>query len=140
MQVHSYINFDGRCDEAIEFYKKALGAQVSMLMRYNESPEPPPPGMMPPGTENRVMHAQFQIGNTTVMASDGHCKGDPKFQGITLNLTVDNAAEAERYFKALTEGGKINMPLGKTFFSPSFGMLSDRFGVAWMVYVAQKQK
>jgi PhnB protein len=140
MQVHSYINFDGRCEEAVEFYKKALGAEVGMLMRYKESPEPPPPGMMPPGTENKIMHAQFQIGNTAVMGSDGHCQGDPKFHGITLNLTVDTVDEAQRYFNALTDGGKVNMPLTKTFFSPQFGMLSDRFGVNWMVYVAPKQK
>lgn len=135
MQVHSYLFFEGRCEEAIEFYKKAVGAEVKMLMRYKESPEPPPPGMSHAGLENKVMHAQFRIGETTVMASDGHAKDAPSFKGFALNLTVTSVAEADRYFAALTEGGKATMPLCKTFFSPRFGMLVDRFGVSWMVYV-----
>jgi PhnB protein len=137
MKVEPYLMFDGRCDEAIEFYKKAVGAEVMMLMRNKESPEPPPPGMLPPGSENKVMHASLRIGETTVMASDGHCEGQATFKGITLSLSVANEAQAEKAFKALSDGGNVDMPLGKTFFSPSFGMLRDRFGVAWMIIVPQ---
>jgi PhnB protein len=132
--------FEGRCEEAIEFYRKALGAEVTMLMRYKDSPEPPKPGMVPPGCENKVMHASFNIGGSRMSASDGHCSGKANFQGVTLSLTVANPAEAARCFAALSEGGQVQMPLMKTFFSPSFGMLADRFGVAWMIYVAPEGK
>jgi PhnB protein len=104
-----------------------------MLMRYKDSPEPPPPGMVPPGSENKVMHSSLRIGETTVMASDGECQGKPSFQGFSLSLTVANEAEADRVFAALSDGGQVQMPLGKTFFSPRFGMVADRFGVSWMV-------
>jgi PhnB protein len=133
MQVQPYLFFDGRTEEAIDFYKKALGAEVTMLMRFKESPEPPPPGMVPPGSENKVMHSSLRIGDTVVMASDGDCKGKPNFQGFSLSLSAKSEAEAERYFKALSEGGKVGMPLTKTFFSPKFGMVTDRLGVSWMV-------
>jgi PhnB protein len=136
MQVQPYLFFDGRCEEAVEFYKKALGAKVEMLMRFKDSPEPPQPGMHPPGSENKVMHASLRIGETTVMASDGHCKGKPSFQGFSLSLTAANDAEAERLFAALGERGQVQMPLTKTFFSSRFGMVGDRFGVSWMVIVA----
>jgi PhnB protein len=107
-----------------------------MLMRFKDSPEPHPPGMVPPGAENKVMHAALRIGETLVLVSDGHCHGKPSFQGFALSLTVADGAAAERLFKALGEGGEVRMPLSKTFFSPRFGMLADRFGIAWMVYVA----
>jgi len=136
MKVEPYLFFNGHCDEAIEFYKKALGAEVTMLMRFKDSPEPHPPGTVPPGAENNVMHASFRIGDTTVMASDGCSTGQTNFQGITLSLAVANEAEAERKFTALSDGGKVQMPLAKTFWSPRFGMVTDRFGVAWMVSVA----
>jgi PhnB protein len=136
MQVQPYLFFNGRCEEAIEFYRRALGAEVEMLMRYKDSPEPPPPGMVPPGSENKVMHASFRIGDTTVMASDGECSGVQKFAGVSLSLTVPNEAEAERRFAALGDGGQVQMPLTKTFFSPRFGMVADRFGISWMVVVA----
>ena len=135
MQVQTYLFFDGRAEEAIEFYRSTLGAEVTMLMRYKESPEPPPPGMVPPGSENKVMHASFRIGDTTVMASDGNCGGKPSFQGFSLSVEVPDEAAAERVFTALGKGGKVQMPLAKTFFSPRFGMLTDRFGVGWMVIV-----
>jgi len=135
MPVQPYLFFEGRCEEAIEFYKKALGARVEMLMRYKESPEPPPPGCVPPGAENKVMHSALKIGDTTVMASDGSCTGKPTFQGFSLSVTAANEREADRFFEALAEGGKVQMPLGKTFFSPRFGMVADRFGVSWMVIV-----
>jgi PhnB protein len=135
MLVQAYLNFDGRCDEAIDLYTKVLGAKVEMLMRYKESPEPPPPGSMAPGSENKVMHSSFRIGDSVVMASDGHCTGKTSFSGVSLSLTPANETEASRIFAGLSEGGKVTMPLTKTFFSPSFGMLEDRFGLTWMVMV-----
>ena len=135
MQAQPYLFFDGRCEEAIEFYKSKLGAKVEMLMRFKDSPEPAQPGMVPPGAENKVMHSCFRIGDTAVMASDGRCMGKPSFQGFSLSITAPNEAEAERLFAALGEGGQVQMPLTKTFFSPRFGMVGDRFGVSWMVVV-----
>lgn len=136
MEVQPYLFFEGRCEEAIEFYRSTLGAEVTMIMRYSESPEPPGPGMIPPGSENKVMHASFRIGDTTVMASDGMCSGKPGFQGFSLSISAKDDGEAERLFAALAEGGQVQMPLGKTFFSSSFGMVADRFGVGWMVVTA----
>jgi PhnB protein len=135
MQVEPYLFFEGRCEEAIEFYRKALGAKVTMLMRNKESPEPPPPGKLPPGSENKIMHSSFRIGDTTLMASDGFCSGKPNFQGFSLSVGAPNEAEAKRMFAALADGGQVRMPLSKTFFSPCFGMVADRFGVAWMIIV-----
>ena len=135
MQVQPYLMFDGRCEEAIEFYKKTLGAKVEMLMRFKESPEPPPPGCMAPGTEDKVMHACLRIGDTAVMASDGQCGGKPSFQGFSLSITAPTEADADRMFNALADGGQVQMPLAKTFFSPRFGMVADRFGMSWMVIV-----
>jgi PhnB protein len=131
--VQPYLNFDGRCEEAIEFYRRALGAEVEMLMRFKENPEPPAPGCATPGTENKVMHASLRIGESTVMMSDGRCAGKTAFQGINLSLTVPSEAEATGFFKALSEGGQVEMPLEKTFFSPAFGMVKDKFGVLWMI-------
>ena len=136
MRVETYLFFDGCCEEAIEFYKKILGAEVTMLMRFKDSPEPPQPGMIPSGSENKIMHVSFRIGDTTVMASDGRCAGQANFQGFSLSLTVANEAEADRKFAALAEGGQVQMPMAKTFWSPRFGMVTDRFGVGWMVSVA----
>lgn len=136
MQVQPYLFFDGRCEEAVKFYQKVLGAEVTTLMRFKECPVPAEPGMVPPGAGDKVMHMSFRIGDTTVLASDGRCLGQPNFQGFALSLTVPNDAEAERLFTALAEGGQVEMPLGKTFFSSSFGMLADRYGVGWMIYVS----
>ena len=136
MAIEPYLFFNGRCEEAVEFYKKALGAEVLMMMRFKESPEPHPPGMLPPGSESKIMHACIRIGDASVMASDGRCTGQPDFQGFSLSLTVANETEAERKFAALADGGQVQMPLGKTFWSPCFGMVADRFGVGWMVSVA----
>jgi PhnB protein len=133
--VKPYLFFEGRCDEAIAYYRTALGAEVKALMRYTESPEPPPPGMLPPGSEKKVMHAEFHVGNTTVMASDGMCSGKPDFQGFSISLEAPNDAEAKRLFDALADGGEVRMPLGPTFFASSFGMAADRFGVGWMIIV-----
>ena len=136
MNVEPYLFFEGRCEEAVEFYRRALGAEVTALMRYKDSPEPPPPGKIPPGSDNKVMHANFRIGNTTVMASDGLCSGKPSFQGFSLSINAASDAEAERLFAALGDGGQVQMPMSKTFFSSRFGMVADRFGVSWMVIVA----
>jgi PhnB protein len=133
--VQPYLFFDGRCEEALEFYKKALGAEVTVLMRFKDSPEPPQPGCAPSDL-NKVMHATFRIGQATLMASDGRNEGKPKFEGFALSLAVATEADAERLFKALAEGGQVQMPLTKTFFSPRFGMVADRFGVGWMILVA----
>lgn len=136
MQVQPYLFFDGRCEEAIEFYKRALGAEVTMLMRYKDGPQPSQPGMIPPGSENKVMHVSLKIGDSVVMGSDGHCLGKPNFEGFSLSVSVKDDAEAERRFAALADGGEVRMPLAKTFFSSRFGMLADRFGVGWMIIVA----
>ena len=135
MRVQPYLFIDGRCEEAINFYVKVLGAKVELLMRYKDSPEPPQPGMCPPNSEDKIMHAAFKIGETTVMASDGRCQGKPSFQGFSLSVNAANDAEAEKLFAALGEGGQVQMPLSKTFFSSRFGMVADRFGVSWMVIV-----
>jgi len=136
MLVQPYLFFDGRSEEAIEFYRRALGAEVVMMMRFRDCPEPAQPGMVPPGAENKVMHAALRIGDTMVLASDGRCLGQPDFRGFALSLTAADEAEADRLFAALAEGGQVQMALSKTFFSPRFGMVADRFGVSWMVYVA----
>ena len=137
-QVQPYLFFDGRCEEAIEFYKGALGAKVDMMMRFKDSPEPVPPGMCPPGSDDKVMHAALRIGNTVVMASDGMAGGKPEFKGFSLSVNAANEAEADKVFAALGKGGKVTLPLGKTFYSPRFGMVTDKFGVGWMVIVPQK--
>jgi PhnB protein len=137
MQVQPYLFFDGRCEEAVEFYRKTLGAEVQMLMRYSESPEPHQPGMVAPGSENKVMHMSLRIGDSIVLGSDGRNTGKPNFQGFSLSLSVANDAEAERLFGALSAGGQVHVPLTKTFFSSRFGMLADRFGVGWMIVVGK---
>src|SRR5439155_5086469 len=113
-----YLFFDGRCEEAIDFYRRAVAAEVLMMMRFKENPEPHQPGMMPPGSENKIMHARLRIGDSTVLASDGRAAGKPKFEGFALSLTVNTESEADRFFNALLEGGQVQMPLTKTFFSP----------------------
>ena len=137
MLIQPYLFFDSRCEEALEFYKRTLGAEVTRLMRFKESPEPHQPGMLPPGSENKVMHCSFRIGETTLMGSDGRCQGKATFQGFALSLTLPSVAEADRIFAAWGEGGQVQMPLTKTFFSARFGMVADRFGVSWMILVAQ---
>jgi PhnB protein len=136
MNVQPYLFFNGRCDEALELYKRVFGAQVDMLMRFDEAPDPPPPGMIAPGWEKKVMHSSFRIGDTTVMASDGSGREPAAFTGFSLSVAVPDEATADRIFGALAEGGQVRMPLGRTFWSPRFGMVADRFGVQWMVNVA----
>ena len=136
--IQNYLMFGGRCEEALEFYRTALGAQIDMLMRFSESPDPTPPGMLPPGFENKVMHASFCIGDNILMASDG-CEEGQQFKGFSLSISVVTEAEADRFFTALSDGGQIQMPLAKTFWSPRFGMLTDRFGISWMVNVVANE-
>ncbi|MGH6896947.1 MAG: VOC family protein [Geminicoccaceae bacterium] len=136
MQAQPYLFFDGRCEEAVEFYRSTLDAEVTMLLRFKDSPDSPPDGMVAAGSGEKVMHASFRIGDSTVMASDGRCQGRPSFQGFSLALTASDEAEADRLFAALADGGQVQMPLAKTFFSPRFGMVADRFGVSWMIVVA----
>ena len=136
MQVQPYLNFDGRCEEAIEFYRSKLGAHVEALMRFKEAPE----GQCAPGTENKIMHSSFQIGDTMLMATDGMMNpGKLEFKGISLTLNPKTEAECERLFNALANGGQVHQPLIKTFFSPKFGVVADKFGVSWMVMVEQAQ-
>lgn len=136
MQVQPYLFFDGRCEEAIEFYRKSLGAEVQMLMRFKDAPKDAcPQGGFPAGTENKVMHGSLQIGSSMVLVSDGRNTGKPNFQGFGLTLEAANDAEAKRLFDALNDGGQVQMPLGKTFYASSFGMVADKFGVLWMVIV-----
>ena len=130
MQIQPYLFFEGRCEEAIELYRNVLGAEVTALMRFKDSPDP---GSCGPGSEDKIMHSSFRIGDTEVMASDGMASGNPSFQGVSLALTVPDEATADRHFNALADGGQVQMPLTKTFFSPSFGMVADRFGVSWMI-------
>jgi len=132
--ITPYLMFSGRCDEALEFYVKALDAKIEMLMRFNQSPEPAPPGVLPPGFENKVMHASFRVGDICLMASDG-CDTTSHFDGFRLALSVSTEADAHRAFNALAEGGNVDMPLTKTFWSPCYGMVTDRFKVGWMVMV-----
>jgi PhnB protein len=148
MQVQPYLCFEGRCEEALEFYKKAIGAKVEAMMRFKDAP---PEAMQPPkdgsGAQqqgcgnfdpNKIMHSCFRVGDTAIMASDGNASGKPAFNGIALSLTVPDQAAADRTFKALADGGQVQVPLSKTFFAPSFGMVGDRFGVTWMVIVPPK--
>jgi PhnB protein len=135
--VQPYVFFGGRCEEALEFYKKAIGAEVEMVMKHGDAPQKPPPGVLAPGYESKVMHSSFKVGQSTIMASDG-CSPGQKYDGFSLSLTVDTEAQADRAFAALSDGGKVTMPLAKTFWSPKFGMCTDKFGIGWMVNVMHK--
>jgi PhnB protein len=132
MQVQPYLSFEGRCDEAIEFYKKALGAKVDMLMRFKECPDQ---SMVSPQNGEKVMHAAVRVGDDQILMSDGRCGGSANFNGFSLALSAKSEADAERMFNALADGGQVRMPMAKTFFSPRFGMVADKFGVGWMVLV-----
>ena len=133
--VQPYLFFDGKCDEALEFYKSAIGAKVDMLMRFKEAPDQ---SQVPPNTGDKVMHASFRVGNTQIMASDGHCAGKPSFQGFGLSLNAKDDAEAEKLFAAVGKGGQVQQPLTKTFFASKFGMVADKFGIMWMVIAEAK--
>jgi PhnB protein len=132
MNIQPYLFFEGRCAEALEFYRRALGAEVTALMRGKDSPDP----MAPPDSEDNIIHAMLRVGETTLLMSDGRGQGRPSFQGFSLSLTAPSEPDADRLFAALAEGGQVQLPLMKTFFSPRWGMVADRFGVSWMIYVA----
>jgi PhnB protein len=135
MQVQPYLFFNGHADEALEFYKKAIGAEVKMLMRFKDAPDK---SMLSPGSEDKVMHGAFQVGETTILISDGRNTGQLKFDGFALTIEAKDEADANKMFSALADGGQVMMPLTKTFFSPSFGMLADKFGVNWWILVPQQ--
>jgi len=135
MQIQPHLSFEGRCEEAVEFYKQALGAEVTTMARFKDIPGPHPPGSIPPGGENKIMHASFRIGNSILMASDGSCTGKGSFQGIQLAIQVSDVATADRVFSSLSVGGQVKLPLTQTFWSPRFGMLTDKFGIEWMINV-----
>ncbi|MGG5818190.1 VOC family protein [Falsiroseomonas sp. HW251] len=134
MHTVPYLFFEGRCEEALAFYGQALGAETRAMMRYRDSPEP---AQVPPGNDDKVMHGEFKVGETVIFCSDGMCSGKTAFGGFGLALAAKDAAEAGRLFAALSDGGEVRMPLSPTFFSPAFGMVSDRFGVMWMVMAGQ---
>ena len=137
MQIEPYLFFEGRTEEALEFYKQKLGAQIDAVIRYKENPEPK---YNPPNSDDKVMHSLFRIGDAKVMASDGNCSGKPSFQGFSLTFNAKDEADAKKRFNALAEGGKVQMPLNETFFAKSFGMVADRFGVNWMVMAGPKSR
>ncbi|HEU0218192.1 MAG TPA: VOC family protein [Stellaceae bacterium] len=136
MPIQPYLAFNGRCEEAIDFYRKALGAEVNMMMRFKQCPDQ---SMISPENAEKIMHADLKIGDGVLLMSDGMCAGTTKFEGMSLSFTVADEAEAGRRFNALADGGEVRMPLAKTFFSPSFGMVQDKFGVGWMIYVAPQE-
>ena len=135
MQIQPYLFFEGRTEEALEFYQSKLGAKVEFMMRYKENPDPK---YNPPNAGEKVMHSCFRVGDTQVMASDGNCSGKPSFQGFSLTFNAKDEADARRRFNALAEGGQVNLPLSETFFAKSFGMVADRFGLNWMVMAGPK--
>jgi len=138
MDIQVYLFFNGQCEEALAYYKETLGAEVEMLMRFSESPDPLPPGTIAPDFTEKVMHCSFKVGDTVVMASDGMCASATHFDGFCLSLNVATAAEAERQFATLAADGNVTMPIAKTFWSPRFGMVKDKFGVHWMVNAASE--
>lgn len=133
MQVQPFLFFNGRCEEALRFYVDAVGARVTGMLRFSENPDRPPPGVLPAELDDKIMHAIMTIGDTEIMASDGLRISEPTFQGVTLALAVPSAADADRMFDALSEGGEVQLPIHETFFAERFGMAKDRFGVSWMV-------
>ena len=136
--ITPYLFFSGRCEEALDFYREALGAKVDMIMRFNESPEPTPPGMLQAGFETKIMHASFRVDDAMLMASDG-CDDKSTLHGFKLALAVPTEEKAHLAFNALANGGNIQMPLTKTFWSPCYGMVTDKFNVEWMVMVPGEQ-
>ena len=136
LSVQPYLFFGGRCEEALNFYRDAIGAESQIVMRFKDSPQPNPGAN--PDQGDKVMHATITIGDTLLMASDGQCDGGAKFEGFSLAINVPDESEADRVFNALAKGGKVEMPLTPTFWAPKFGMLSDKFGVGWMVSVQHK--
>ena len=137
MKVQTYLFFEGRCEEALDFYRRALSAEIGQVLRFRDNPDDPDHTMFPPGAADMIMHAEMTLGETSIFLSDGRCSGAPTFTGTALTMVVAQTAQAETLFRVLAETGQIRMPLQKTFFSPAFGMVTDQFGVGWMIYVAQ---
>jgi PhnB protein len=137
MPIQPYLMFNGRCEEAIEYYRRALGAEVGMTLRFKQAPDQ---SMITPGMDEKIMHASLKIGDAEIFLSDGMCDATKGFEGFSLSFTVASEAEADRRFNALADGGQVRMPLGKTFFSPRFGAVADKFGVGWLIYVAPKEQ
>jgi PhnB protein len=135
MKVQPYLFFDGRCEEALDYYKKTVGADVTFMMRFKESPDKEACASMPPNAGEKIMHAAFKIGETLIMASDGMSSGNPEFKGFSLSIHSNSEAEADKLFNALADGGKVQAPISKTFFARKFGMVADKFGMNWMVIV-----
>jgi PhnB protein len=136
MRVQPYLFFDGRCEEALTFYQTALGAEILSMMRFKESPLPEESGVRPPGSDDKIMNASLRMGDSVLMVSDGRCGGNPEFKGVSLSITLHDAAEANRIFAALAQGGEVLMPMTETFFAQRFGMVADRFGLSWLVLAA----
>jgi PhnB protein len=136
MRVQPYLTFEGRCEEALTFYQAALGAEILGMMRYKDSPLPEETGARPPGSGDKIMNASLRIGDSVLMASDGRCSGSPEFKGVSLSLTLPDAAEASRIFTALSKEGEVLVPMTETFFAQRFGMVADRFGLTWLVLAA----
>ena len=134
MALQPYLFFDGRTEEAIDFYKKAIGADVEMLMRWKDCPDK---SAVTPQNENKIMHASIKLGDDRILMSDGECHDKADFKGFSLTISAKTEADADKYFNALSAGGQVRMPMTKTFFSSKFGMLNDKFGIGWMVIVAQ---
>lgn len=139
MQVQTYLFFEGRCEEALDFYRDTLGAEIGPIMRFRDNPDDPEKTMFPPGAGDNVMHATMTIGETTIMASDGRCSGTANFAGMSLTLVMPEVESAERLYRALAVTGQVRMPLRETFFSPAFGSVTDKFGLNWMIYTAGPQ-
>lgn len=138
MFVQPYLFFNGRCEEALKFYGQVLGAEVTMMMRFGESPDPQTKANMAPGTEDKIMHANVRIRDTQIMVSDGRCAGTSQFYGFALTLNAKDAADAEKLYTTLGEGGTPHAPLTETFFADKFGMMTDKFGVLWMILAEKK--
>ena len=136
MKVQTYLFFEGRSEEALEYYRRTLAAQIGTVMRFRDNPDDPNHTMFPPGAADMIMHAEMTIGGTTIFLSDGRCSGNTAFGGMSLTLVVETTDEAESLFRALAEAGQVRMPIQKTFFSPAFGMVTDTFGLGWMIYTA----
>jgi PhnB protein len=136
MNVQPYLSFEGRAQEAIDFYKSAIGAKVDMIMHFKDAP-PDVQAQMSPESKDKIMHSAFHVGDTQIMATDGNCSGKTGFSGISLTLNASDNAEAEKLFAALGNGGQVTMPMSETFFADRFGMVADKFGVQWMVIAAK---
>lgn len=148
MNVQPYLSFEGRAEEALDFYAKAVGAQIGLKMRFKEAPPMDPSetpgngcadmGSAPVNSAEKIMHSEFKIGDSLIMATDGMCSGKANFAGVSLTIQTKDDAEAKQVFDALGAGGQVMQPLIKTFFATSFGMLADKFGVNWLVIAPAK--